>query len=117
MWDSYREKAEIFMGTLEDLQEKMLNGQLENLREEYAKVYSGFASFVKQFAENLDNSNRLSREFLFKKQSKLILRNLDTFFEQNASLYSLSQPDLLKLFEKQYKLKQILRKQISDLTK
>lgn len=114
-WSDYKKEAQSFIEQLNMLQERMLSGDMQNLQEQFDLLYSGFASFVNHQSESVKSTDRRSREFLFKKQGNLILRNLDDFSEQNKKLNYFNQNDLLKLFEKQYKLKQILRKQIREM--
>lgn len=113
-WLKYKNEAESFLQKLEVLQEKMLHFDLDNLQKEFNRLYLDFMNYVQTRAESLDVKEKKSKEFLLKKQIHLIVRNLDNFIQQNKNLPAFKDIEILNLFEKQYKLKQILRKQIRD---
>ena len=113
---SHKGECELFLRKLDTFQKQLLLLNKVKAEKELSGLYNSFKLYIENILTGMISKDKHSEEFLIKKQLHLVLRNLESFLEINKKLPGMSSEEILKYFEKQYKLKQILRKQIRDIS-
>jgi len=104
-----------FLEKLKPLQTELLFLKLNEVRPRFEKLFTSGMQHFKRTKENFAGTGRESKYFIFKKQVDLILRYIEDFIIVNQSLEKMSEYKVLSYFEKQFKLKKIIKKHLGDL--
>ena len=92
------------------MQEKMLLLQKETAQIELTEFYKKTKNHFNHVAEQYKDAKKGQDTFFFKKQSQMILRYLEELSLDNQNLPKVTEKEIIEIFEKQYKLKKIIRK-------
>jgi hypothetical protein len=97
-----------FLNAFNLLQEKMLFLEKEEVQRGFKILYENARHYFKNLFDENKSSKRVGKNYFVKKQSELVLRYLKDLDQINTELKTLSDPEIIRLFEKQYKFKKIL---------
>jgi len=106
-----------FMDELTILQEKMLFLEKEEAQSGFKMLFEKARPYFKNLFDEHKSSNRKNKNYFVKKQSELLLRYINNLEQSNVELIALSDAEVLRLFEKQYKFKKILYRLRNHLQK
>ena len=97
-----------FMDELYILQEKMLFLEKKDAQNGIMILFEKARPYFKNLFDDNKNSSRKDKNYFVKKQSELLLRYFTDLEKGNSELNTVSDPEIIKLFEKQFKFKKIL---------
>ena len=92
------------------LQAKMLFLEKEKAKNGFKTIFLEANKHFDIILEQYKNAKKGDEHFFIKKQSQMILRYLKELDHINLNCTRMSEIELIKLFEKQYKLKKIVLK-------
>lgn len=92
------------------IQEKMLYRDKDAAQQAFDAFYKKTDNHFKEIFEVNKNTVKEQDTFLQKKQAQMILRYCNELNESNRKLFKLSDNEIIKIFEKQYKFKKVIRK-------
>jgi len=104
-----------FLNEFNVLQEKMLFLEKAEVQSGFKILYENARHYFKNLLDENKSSKRPDKNYFVKKQSELVLRYLIDLDQINAELKTLSDPEIIRLFEKQFKFKKILSRFRSNL--
>lgn len=105
------EYIEELIGKLSKTQSKMLYLQKADAKMELQKWYREVSQKFELLIEMYQSAVRVeTKKFLLKNQCSLILNNMAEQSRQLDRLQDMSEVEIIRLFEQQFKLKKIIRK-------
>jgi len=92
------------------LQEKMLFLEKREAKTGFKALYLQAGNHFKVLFKQHKDTKKGDEHFFIRKQSEMILRYISELELANKNIDQMSEIELIKLFEKQYKLKKIILK-------
>ncbi|KAA3617544.1 MAG: hypothetical protein D8M58_01720 [Calditrichaeota bacterium] len=104
-----------FLDRFNLIQQKMLDLNLAEAHKNFEVFYKEAEEYFKGIAKSIINAKRGEEKFLLKKQTALLLKNIDLLNTENKRLPELNESQIILHFEKQLVFKKILKRQITHL--
>ena len=98
-----------FEKELQPLQQSMLLLEKDTAGPGFEKFYQKGLGFFNNLLEIHNEFQHGHKKYVIKKQCQLILHYLDDLLLANVKLAKKNEEEIIELFEKQYKLKKIVR--------